>query len=66
MTKQELQNQEFLNTYELFILYDIKKSTQAQLRFKRKIPFIKQGKFIKYKNADIKKWLDDNRVDVIE
>lgn len=42
--------------------YEIKKSTQAKMRMRGKIPFSKIGKFIRYDRLEIDKWLEKNKV----
>ena len=42
--------------------YEIKISTQAKMRMKRKIPFSKIGKFIRYDKYEIDKWFENNKV----
>ena len=52
----------WLTPNELEELFDIKRSTQAKLRMKRKIPFSKFGKFIRYDKYEIDRWLENHKV----
>lgn len=67
-TKVPNTNKDFLNPKALEQEYGISLTLQAKLRMRRydkdpkSLPFIKLGKTILYKRADIEAWLDKNSV----
>ncbi len=67
MTKDNNTNQiqkEWLTPDDVEEGYEISKSTQSKLRMKRKIPFSKIGKYIRYSRTELNKWLQDHAVEV--
>ncbi len=55
-------NKIWLSIDELTAHYGIPKNSQASLRSKRKIPFHKIGRMIKYKISDIDAWIESGKV----
>ncbi len=53
---------EWLTPDELYEEYKFSKSSQAKMRMKRLIPYVKVGRYIRYRRATINKWLEANRV----
>jgi hypothetical protein len=58
--REEL-NKVYLTTDDLENYFSIKKSRQAQLRMKKKIPYVRPagGKVCLYERAAIEKWLEE-------
>lgn len=52
----------WLTPDELNLFYKITKSTQSKMRMKKRIPYSKVGKFIRYDIKEIDKWLENNKV----
>lgn len=55
----------WLTPNDLAIEYGFSKSNQDKLRMKRKIPFSKIGRYVRYDRLEIDKWIENNRVDMI-
>ena len=55
----------WLNPTELEEEFGFSKSNQAKYRMDRKIPFSKLGKYIRYDRIEIKRWLEDNKMEVL-
>lgn len=65
-TENPISRKEWLTPKELFDEFEISTSSQAKMRMGRKIPFSKIGsKYIRYSRAEINKWLQDHRVEVV-
>ena len=62
--KQILLAKVYLSTNDLEEFYSIKKSQQAQLRMKKKIPYVRPAgsKVCLYKRVAIEAWLDEWKV----
>lgn len=45
--------------------YGFSKSNQDKLRMKRKIPYHKIGRYVRYDRAEIDEWIKSNKVDMI-
>jgi len=52
----------WLTPVSLELEYEFSQSTQAKLRMKKKIPYKKIGKFIRYDRIEIDKWIDEHTV----
>lgn len=52
----------WLDTKDLQEEFGFSESIQAKWRMKKKIPFSKVGKFIKYDREKIDKWLEEHEV----
>jgi len=55
----------WLTPEELYREYGFSLSTQAKYRQKRKIPFAKVGRYIRYNREAIDKWLESNSMEVL-
>jgi len=55
----------WLSPKELASEFGFSQSNQAKLRMKKKIPFCKIGRYIRYDRIEIDKWIENNSVDVI-
>lgn len=63
--KIQLKDKKIVDADELYELYGFSKSTQAKMRMKREIPFIKiGGRYVRYEIKAIESWLENNRVEV--
>jgi predicted DNA-binding transcriptional regulator AlpA len=60
------ETKEWLTPLELEEEYGFSRSTQSKYRMDRKIPFSKQGKFIRYSRSKINQWLEDSAIEMIE
>ena len=61
----KLQDKKIVNADELFELYGFSKSSQAKMRMRRTIPFIKiGGRYVRYEIKAIEAWLESNKVEV--
>ena len=61
----ELRYKKIVDAKELFELYGFSLSTQAKMRMKREIPFIKiGGRYVRYEIEAIEAWIKSNRVEV--
>lgn len=56
------EGKEILLTQEAADFLNITKSTLYKLNFERKIPYMKRGKRVYYKRAEIIEWLNEGRV----
>jgi len=64
--KIQLKDKKIVDADELFELYGFSKSTQAKMRMKRAIPFIKiGGRYVRYEIETIETWIKNNRVEVV-
>ncbi len=54
---------EWLNPNDFEKIYGIKKSTQAKMRMKRRLPFSKFGKFIYYDRNEIDDHLRNHKME---
>jgi len=59
-------NTRFLLPEQLEEEFKIKKSHQANLRSKKKIPYVKLGSYIYYDINDIYDWLNSHKVQTID
>lgn len=61
LTMKEALNKVYLTTEDLENYYSIKKSQQAQLRMKKKIPYVRPagGKVCLYEKVAIEAWLKE-------
>ena len=57
---------EWLNPSDFEKIYGIKKSTQAKLRMKRTLPFVKFGKFVYYDRQEIDQCLKNHKIEVCD
>ena len=48
----------WLTPKDLLYEFDIPLSSQAKMRMKKRIPYHKIGKYVRYKRTDIDKWFD--------
>ncbi len=55
---------EWLTPNDVFEVYEISTSTQSKMRMKKKIPFSKIGRYIRYSRTEINKWLMSHSVEV--
>lgn len=55
----------WLTPNDLFNEYGFSTSNQDKLRMKRKIPFCKIGRYVRYDRILIDKWIEDNKVEMI-
>ena len=62
-TKTTLQNR-FMTPKQLEEEYSFSEANQAQMRMKKRIPYIKIGGYVKYDREAIDKWLEQNAVQV--
>jgi len=61
-----LKDKKIVTPDELFELYNFSTSTQAKMRMKRAIPFIKiGGRYVRYEIEAIEAWIKSNRVEVV-
>jgi len=64
--KIQLKDKKIVTPDELFELYKFSKSSQAKMRMKREIPFIKiGGRYVRYEIEAIEAWIKSNRVEVV-
>ncbi|MFA7084952.1 MAG: DNA-binding protein [Arcobacteraceae bacterium] len=42
--------------------YQFSQSTQAKMRMKKSIPYMKIGKFIRYDRIEIDKWIEEHTI----
>lgn len=61
----KIKSEDWLTPEELFIEFGFSLSTQAKYRQKRKIPFSKIGRYIRYNRKKINEWLHNNHVEVL-
>jgi len=54
----------WLSPDDLFEEYGIGKSNQAKMRMRRKIPFCKVGRYIRYDRHEIDRWIESNKVEM--
>ena len=60
-----LKDKKIVTPDELFELFHFSKSTQAKMRMRREIPFIKiGGRYVRYEIEAIEAWIKSNRVEV--
>ncbi|WP_415406976.1 helix-turn-helix transcriptional regulator [Sulfurovum sp. CS9] len=62
-TKTTPQNR-FMTPKQLEAEYSFSEANQAQMRMKKRIPYIKIGGYVKYDRQAIDKWLEQNAVQV--
>ena len=62
---KDMVKKERLTPDELQEEYGISIHAQNRMRMERKIPYSKIGKHIRYKRAEIEKWLEDHKVEMI-
>ena len=55
----------WLSPNDLVKEYGFSKSNQDKLRMKRKIPFSKIGRYIRYDRLEIDKWLELNKIEMV-
>jgi len=55
----------WLTPNDLFNEYGFSTSNQDKLRMKRKIPYHKIGRYVRYDRAEIDEWIRSNKVDMI-
>ncbi len=53
---------EWLTPNDLFEEFEFSKSSQAKMRMKRIIPFVKVGGFVRYSRTELEIWMRSNRV----
>ena len=58
-------NKEWLSPEELYMEYGFSVSTQAKYRQRKKIPYSKIGRYIRYNRKKINEWLYNNHVEVL-
>ena len=65
-TAEETQHKQnrFLTPKQLEEEYSFSEANQAQMRMKKRIPYIKIGGYVKYDREAIDKWLEQNAVQV--
>lgn len=56
----------WLSPLDIYKELGISKSTQAKMRMKRIIPFLKIGRFVRYDRLEINEWLEQNKVVTIK
>jgi len=66
MKQEQTPLNRWLSPDNLFKEYGFSKSNQDKLRMKRKIPFCKIGRYIRYDRLEIDKWIENNRIDMID
>ena len=54
----------FMTPKQLEEEYSFSEANQAQMRMKKRIPYIKIGGYVKYDREAIDKWLEQNAVQV--
>lgn len=59
------ESKRWLNPQELYLEFGFSESTQAKYRHRRKIPFSKVGRYIRYDRVQINRWLENNERGVI-
>lgn len=62
-TKTTPQNR-FMTPKQLEEEYSFSEANQAQMRMKKRIPYIKIGGYVKYDRIEIDKWLEQNAIQV--
>lgn len=62
-TQPNSQNR-FMTPKQLEEEYSFSENNQAQMRMKKRIPYIKVGGYVKYDRIEIDKWLEQNAVQV--
>lgn len=55
----------FMNPKQLEEEYGFSENNQAQMRMKKRIPYVKIGGYVRYDRIEIDKWLELNAVQVI-
>jgi len=61
--ESNIQNR-FMTPKQLESEYSFSEANQAQMRMKKRIPYIKIGGYVKYDREAIDKWLEQNAVQV--
>ena len=65
-TAEELPRKQnrFMTPKQLEEEYSFSEANQAQMRMKKRIPYIKIGGYVKYDRIEIDKWLEQNAIQV--
>jgi len=62
---KDMVKKEWLTPDELVKEYGISIHAQNRMRMKRKIPYSKIGKHVRYKRSEIEKWLEEHKIEMI-
>lgn len=57
--------EKFIGIKEVSVCFGIKESTVYAWVHTRQIPFYKIGRLVKFKVADIEKWLEEKKVEMV-
>lgn len=64
MNSTETQQKRWLTPDDLANEYGFSKSNQDKLRMKRRIPYSKVGRYVRYDRLEIDKWLETNKIEM--